>query len=62
MSLTDLAGIRAFFGPRAATWDSYIAKDATQIERAVQEAKLRAGMTVLELGCGTAPALSLIHI
>ena len=56
MSLTDLAGIRAFFGPRAATWDSYIAKDATQIERAVQEAKLRAGMTVLELGCGTAPA------
>lgn len=56
MSLTDLAGIRAFFAPRAESWEARIAKDADQIERAVHETALSAGMTVLELGCGTAPA------
>jgi SAM-dependent methyltransferase len=56
MSVADLPRIRAFFGPRAAEWEQYVAKDAVQIERAVSEANLRAGMTVLELGCGTAPA------
>jgi SAM-dependent methyltransferase len=56
MNHADLSRIRTFFGPRAADWESYVAKDATQIARAVEEAKLRAGMTVLELGCGTAPA------
>ena len=56
MSLADLAGIRAFFGPRAADWEHKTAQDAMQIARAVQDTKLQTGMTVLELGCGTAPA------
>jgi ubiquinone/menaquinone biosynthesis C-methylase UbiE len=56
MSNADLHRIRAFFGPRAADWERRVAKDAAQIERAVNEANLRTGMTVLELGCGTAPA------
>ena len=56
MSHADLHRIRAFFGPRAADWERRVAKDAAQIERAVNEANLRTGMTVLELGCGTAPA------
>jgi SAM-dependent methyltransferase len=56
MSLIDLAGIRAFFAPRAAEWELKTAKDAEQIARAIQDARLQAGMTVLELGCGTAPA------
>lgn len=56
MSLTDLAGIRAFFAPRAAEWEFKTAQDAEQIARAIQDARLQAGMTVLELGCGTAPA------
>jgi SAM-dependent methyltransferase len=56
MSSTDLDRIRAFFAPRAPGWAQYVAKDAAQIERAVREADLCAGMTVLELGCGTAPA------
>lgn len=56
MSLTDLAGIRAFFAPRAAEWELKTAQDTVQIARAIEDATLRAGMTVLELGCGTAPA------
>lgn len=56
MSLADLAGIRAFFAPRAAGWELYTAADAAQIARAVQDSRLQPGMTVLELGCGTAPA------
>lgn len=56
MSLADLSGIRAFFGPRAADWEQKTAQDAMQIARVIQESRLRAGMTVLELGCGTAPA------
>jgi ubiquinone/menaquinone biosynthesis C-methylase UbiE len=56
MSLADISGIRAFFASRAAQWEQYTAKDAMQISRAVNEAGLQPGMTVLELGCGTAPA------
>lgn len=56
MSLADLHRIRAFFGPRAAEWEHCVAKDAVQIARAVRETNLREGMTVIELGCGTAPA------
>jgi SAM-dependent methyltransferase len=54
---TKLQATRAFFGPRAAGWDARFFNDAPQYARAVDDLRLRPGMCVLDLGCGTGRAL-----
>ena len=47
---------RAFFGPRAATWDTRFPDDGPSYARAVSDAAPRSGEAVLDLGCGTGRA------
>lgn len=47
----------AFFAIRAATWDSKFGDDLPAYHRAVAEARLPAGATVIDVGCGTGRAL-----
>ena len=48
---------RAFFAPRAATWDDRFGDDLPAYAAAVAEAAIPAGGTVLDAGCGTGRAL-----
>jgi SAM-dependent methyltransferase len=54
---TDVAAVRAFFGPRAATWEKRFPDDGPSYARAVAEVRLPNGATVLDAGCGTGRAL-----
>ena len=52
-----VAESRAFFGPRAATWDAKFGDDLPAYAAAVADAAIPEGATVLDLGCGTGRAL-----
>ncbi|WP_242889579.1 class I SAM-dependent methyltransferase [Actinomadura litoris] len=52
-----VAESRAFFAPRAATWDARFGDDMPAYAAAVGEAAVRPGATVLDAGCGTGRAL-----
>lgn len=57
MPATDVAGARAFFGPRAAGWEDRFPDDGPAYARAVGELGPPAGGTVLDAACGTGRAL-----
>lgn len=52
-----IAATRAFFGPRAASWEERFAEDGPRYERAVAELGLSSGGRVLDAACGTGRAL-----
>ncbi|MDN3359172.1 methyltransferase domain-containing protein [Actinomadura sp. DC4] len=52
-----IAESRAFFGPRAATWDTKFGDDMPAYAAAVAETATPAGATVVDVGCGTGRAL-----
>jgi SAM-dependent methyltransferase len=54
---SDRAATRAFFGPRAATWDERFAEDGPAFADAVGALALEAGGVAVDLGCGTGRAL-----
>jgi SAM-dependent methyltransferase len=53
-----LTETRAFFACRAATWDAKFGDDMPAYREAVDEAGIRRGGVVLDVGCGTGRALS----
>jgi hypothetical protein len=48
---------RAFFGPRAATWDTTFGRDLPAYAAAIAEANVPEGGHVIDVGCGTGQAL-----
>jgi SAM-dependent methyltransferase len=52
-----IARTRAFFGPRAATWDTRFGDDAPAYAAAVADAGIREGDVAVDAGCGTGRAL-----
>ncbi|WP_433476461.1 class I SAM-dependent methyltransferase [Spirillospora sp. CA-142024] len=52
-----IAESRAFFGPRAATWDAKFGDDMPAYAAAVEEAAIPAVANVVDVGCGTGRAL-----
>jgi SAM-dependent methyltransferase len=55
--MTDIAATRAFFGPRAATWEDKFPDDGPAFARAVAELGLTGGGVALDAACGTGRAL-----
>jgi SAM-dependent methyltransferase len=52
-----LTETRAFFGRRAATWDTKFGADLAAYAAAIAEAAIPAGGAVIDVGCGTGRAL-----
>lgn len=52
-----VAETQAFFGPRAATWDTRFGDDAAAFAAAAAEAGIPPGGVVVDVGCGTGRAL-----
>jgi ubiquinone/menaquinone biosynthesis C-methylase UbiE len=52
-----IAETRAFFAPRAATWDTKFGDDLAAYAAAIAEAGLPRGGVALDIGCGTGRAL-----
>jgi SAM-dependent methyltransferase len=52
-----LTETRAFFGPRAATWDTKFGDDLPAYAAAIAEAGVKADGVVIDVGCGTGRAL-----
>lgn len=48
---------RAFFGPRAATWDERFPNDSPKFAAALQHLQLQHGSVAVDVGCGTGRAL-----
>ena len=55
--MTDIAATRAFFGPRAATWEARFPDDEPAYRRAVADLAPPPGGAVADVGCGTGRAL-----
>jgi ubiquinone/menaquinone biosynthesis C-methylase UbiE len=53
-----IAETRAFFGCRAATWDTKFGDDLPAYRAAVTEAGIRRGGVAVDVGCGTGRALA----
>jgi SAM-dependent methyltransferase len=53
----QLRETQAFFALRAADWDARFGRDQPAYEAAVTEARIPAGATVADIGCGTGRAL-----
>lgn len=53
----DHAATRAFFGPRAATWETRFPHDGPRYRRAVADLAPPAGGAVADIACGTGRAL-----
>ncbi len=52
---------RAFFGPRAATWDARFGDDIPAYSAAIAEAAIPVGGSVVDVGCGTGRALPTLY-
>jgi SAM-dependent methyltransferase len=52
---------RAFFGPRAATWEDRFPDDGPRFEQAVTQLEARLAGSVLDAGCGTGRALPFLR-
>jgi SAM-dependent methyltransferase len=57
----DLAATRAFFAPRAATWENRFPDDEPAYAVAVAELMSEQGATALDAACGTGRALPLLR-
>jgi SAM-dependent methyltransferase len=52
---------RAFFAPRAATWDAKFGDDLPAYAAAIAEARIAPGSVALDIGCGTGRALPVLR-
>jgi SAM-dependent methyltransferase len=57
----NVAQTRAFFGPKAATWDTKYPDDGPAYAAAVAETAPPAGGVAVDLGCGTGRALPILR-
>jgi SAM-dependent methyltransferase len=57
----DLAQTRAFFGPKAATWETKYPDDGPAYAAAIAESAPPAGGVAVDLGCGTGRALTYLR-
>jgi SAM-dependent methyltransferase len=58
---TDIAATRAFFGPRAATWEDRFPDDGPVYRQAVADLAVPPGGAVADVGCGTGRALEALR-